>query len=510
MKKALIIGTHPLSDCLKSQFEAKGFAVELCGAEDAAKAMRTGCYDELCILSSTGGNSGHAADNEALALLNGIAASCALPRERKPVCHLLLQDEGLLRLLQTTDFYEAIRERLEVYPFTMNEVWSRTIRLDRTPITMESDTRVHLVIFGLNDVAESVAINAAHVAHYPNYVRNHALRTRITIIAEGMEAGHEGFVQKFPHLFANSFYRVVTPQAGKMVKKFHHPEFHGKREDFVDVEWEFVSASAYDKTVQEKLAYWAGDATRQLTLVFTDDDTTRNLETAARLPSAVYAHDTPLYIYAREATLFKTIAPGISGIRPFGMTDCGYDISLPYVKMAKIINHIYDQFYNDNHRSLADSDWQAHYAVEIDERAMNGSWAKLPNNKRQSNICNALNVATKLRSLGLREDEWESFYAISQQDIELMAEVEHNRWSVEELILGWRPCTDEEQAKVEADIGQKERYKKLRTHYDLRAYNDLRPDATGRSSKIYDVCLCASLPLIAKHFASAPTATDLA
>lgn len=119
-----------------------------------------------------------------------------------------------------------------------------------------------------------------------------------------------------------------------------------------------------------------------------------------------------------------------------------------------------------------------------------------------SSIYNAMTIPTKMRSMGLNEEEWDKFYDIPQQDIDLLAQVEHNRWSVEELILGFRPCTDDEQTKIEADVAtQKDAYKARKIHFDLRAYNDLRPDGTGKPVQVYDLCLSACLPLIAKAFA---------
>ena len=141
------------------------------------------------------------------------------------------------------------------------------------------------------------------------------------------------------------------------------------------------------------------------------------------------------------------------------------------------------------------------YAVEIDFDEREKSWRRLSSVKRMSSIYNAMTIATKMRSVGLEEDEWGKFYDISQEDIELLAQVEHNRWCVEELILGYRPCDDEEQEMVELDIKQKRVLKGNMIHYDLRAYDDLRPDETGKSSKVYDLCLCSCLPLIAKAFA---------
>ena len=40
--------------------------------------------------------------------------------------------------------------------------------------------------------------------------------------------------------------------------------------------------------------------------------------------------------------------------------------------------------------------------------------------------------------------------------------------------------------------------KKRKIHYDLRAYNDLRPDSSGKPVQIYDRCLSACIPLVAK------------
>ena len=174
-------------------------------------------------------------------------------------------------------------------------------------------------------------------------------------------------------------------------------------------------------------------------------------------------------------------------------------MTMPLVRMAKNVNHIYDQCYNEN---IADWKGTLRYAVEIAPDEREKSWAKQSNVNRMSSIFNAMTIKTKMRSMGLKEDEWDKFYDIPQQDIELLAQVEHNRWNVEKLIFGFRPCTDEEQRIISADVTtQKGAYKARKIHYDLRAYHDLRPDGTGKSVKVYDLCLSSCLPLIAKAFA---------
>lgn len=493
MKKVLIMGCHPLADSLKRQYRALGcevatapFEAPAAGQDMLATAVAS---DELVLLSDS------AATDGAMVAWMGVLADAlaATPRKQRLLCHLLVQQTDVLRMLQTTDFCEAVRHYVDVYPFGMDEVWSHSIVLDREPITLQSDRHVHLVVFGMDEVGEQVALAAARTAHYPNYTRDHSLRTRITMVDERPQA-HEPLLERYAQLFDNSYYRVVKPGAERCIDRLHKPRYEGQREDFVDVEWEFVEAAVGQQELWAKLRLWAKDERQLLTLVFAYTDQQRNLAAALLLPDVVGRNGIGVYVYCHEPL-------GLAqwpALRAFGMPDRGYDVTLPYVSMAKTVNYVYDQCYNDN-----EANWtgRLRYAVEIDREKRETLWLDLTAVKRQSNILNAMTIATKMRSVGLEPDDWEHFYDLSEQDIELLAQVEHNRWSVEELSLGWRPCTPAEQAAIEADIAQKEELKALKVHYDLRAYADLRRDITGKPVAMYDRCLSACLPLIAKAFA---------
>lgn len=477
-KNIIIIGRHPVAKSLVRQYEARGKSV-VHREKLTAEGVGLNNYDELCLLAGDG------EDDKAVAMLAQLAPEYDVEAHsgKRLLCHLMVQKNETLRMLQTCDFCDAVRQKIDVYPFTIDEVWSRSIVLDYEPITIQSEKHVHLVIFGTGEIAEMVAIQAALVAHYPNYVRNHSQRTRITMI--GLPDGNfkspstDCFIKKYQHLFDNCFYRIVMPSEEKAVVKFHKPMYEGEREDFVDVEWEFVEAESWNIDVREKLQLWVKDDRQLLTVVMAGKDVDKNTSEALHLPNELYERHIPIYIY--------------------GQQNKDYDVTLPLVRMAKNVNYIYDRCYNEN---IADWQGALRYAVEIDEKERERSWARLSNVKRMSSIYNAMTIPTKMRSIGLKDDEWDKFYDIPQQDIELLGQVEHNRWSVEELILGFRPCTDEEQKKIEADVAtQKKAFKAKKIHYDLRAYNDLRPDETGKSVEIYDLCLCSCLPLIAKAFA---------
>jgi len=472
-KSILILGNHPIAEEIARRHERLDSIVKR-NRVLIIDGSTISHYDELYLLGE------NCDKNKTIAALLELAEENILDNHsgNKLLCHLLIHDRKTLQMLKTCDPYGAVRRKLDVYPFSIEEIWSQSFALDYEPITIHSDKHVHLVIFGMDEVAETVAIHAAHVAHYPNYVRNHSLRTRITLISENAETQSEEFIKRYRHLFDNSYYRIVKPSEEQAVRVFHKPMYDGRREDFVDVEWEFVDAESWHPDVREKLKQWAQDDKQLLTVVMADKIVDKNVAMSLFLPDELYLRSIPIHKYNPNAV--------------------EYDVTMPLVQMAKIVNYIYDRCYNDNFKN-----WQGEIfsSVEINAVDRDRLWVDLSNVKRWSSIYNAMTIPTKMRSIGLNEDDWDKFYDISQQDIEILAQVEHNRWNVEELILGYRPCTDEEQDKIAADVDtQKDAFKARKIHYDLRAYNDLRPDKTGRSAKIYDLCLSAALPLIAKTF----------
>lgn len=374
----------------------------------------------------------------------------------------------------------------------MEEVRSMSIRLDREPITIDSEKFIHLVIFGMSGSTEMVAIHSALIAHYPNYIRDHSKRTRITIVDNQAGQRSKEFISRYQHLFDNSYYRIVNLTEAKPIS-LHKPKYNGIREDFVDVEWEFIEATINNLAVRENLQDWATDSNQLLTIVMAHSEENQNVREATLLPNAIYQQSIPIYVYTPHNINFKN-APNMI---PFGMQDSGYDVTMPLVGMAKNINYIYHRCYEDNIEQWKDL---SRNIVEIDKTLRDVLWEKLPYTKRMSCIYHAMTIATKMRSIGLSENDWKGFIDISMQNIEILAQVEHNRWCIEELILGWRPCTEEEQKMVEADIKMKKELKKQKIHYDLRAYHDLRPDETGKPVEIYDLCLCSCLPLIARTF----------
>ena len=539
MKKdnILIIGRHPILQDIKSQYKHRGAIVT--HAERYSKEKQTiGDYTEIVILSADATRASDAeTDAQVLALLNVLADDRKEAIEdgavaTRPLTHVLLRCYSTLRMLLLTDLPEAVNKHLEVYPFTMEDTWAKNIcvqlpgitmgnrdgalpygpyePLDRQPIDAQSQQTVHVVICGFGEQAQSVAINVALTCHYPNYREDDALplRTRITIICDDISRQRDEFIAMYRHLFDNSYWRTIDIR--RQAVDFHEPMYAGQRKDFVDVEWEFVDAAATDLYIAKRIEQWSTDGGRQLTLVIAGDDDEANMSLALSMPPAVYERHIPVLVSQRSDALASVLGespkagqpPRFGNVRLFGMVDRGYDVSLPLLKMAKYLNYFYAYQY-DHKRDVP---------TVLPKADVEMSW----NNAKKlmdrfSSIYNPMTIASKMRSVGHTQDDCDTFYALNQTEIEILARTEHNRWSVERLIAGQRPCTDDEREEIAADINRilstgasdegnlKRVYNKERDiHYDLRAYDELSVDATGQNARAYDYALTACIPLIVK------------
>lgn len=498
-RKVLFIGEHPIKESVKNQFIQQ--ECEITEVPRPTESVLQTPWCDIVVLSS--------ADNDADAIrtVEALAESVSGVSTIRPTVHLLLQSQESLRLLSTREYNDEWHRRFELIAFTIEDLWAKNILcqnyvdyrfpgLDYKPITFESNNVVHFVVFGLSNLTTALAEHAALVAHYPNYTRNHSLRTRITIIDNDMSEWSQKFISMHKPLMENSYYRYIdiTNQQCDL----HKPMYEGLREDFVDVEWEFVNGNIHNLVVQDKLQGWADDENQVLSIALCHNDDSTNLSEATLIADLLCNQKIPVYVKQSTSVMRDIVSqsPRMKNVIMIGMEDCGYDINLPLLKMAKRVNSVYEYCYNNNIASETEGCITA--PSYIDDKDADACWQNVRKAiKRYSNICNAMTLATKMRSLGHSADETDTFYAITKLEIDIIAEVEHNRWNVEEMLLGFRPCTDEEQADIEADISKKGEYKNRLVHYDLRAYKDLRADDTGKNVNTYDICLSASIPLIA-------------
>ena len=424
------------------------------------------------------GLDGFAQDSDAFARLKALSAH----REENLLLEILVHDPASVSLFENIDL-----KPVECMPFTLEGRWAESlfgpgglVHLDGDGIAYTDNRKVHLVLFGMTPAAEALALETLKTAHFPNYIRDHSLRTRITWISPAALEYGARFTNRYKSLMAASFYRFVDLEKEEV--RLHSPEHEGRLEDFVDIEWEFVRASGLEEMVRSKLKLWTDPASGWRTVVaFACPEDGRNIENYQFLRSDL--GEAPVLVHVRNDALVR--AAGLPVI-PFGMPWGCVRNTLLDRRIGMAVNAVYALTFRDGQ-----------IPIDLDMEEAGRLWADLPGRFRRSSLDCARTLGSKMRSIGLQEEDWKVLYGIDSDSTALLAEVEHNRWSVATLLSGMRPTTAEEQAAVEKDITLKRTLKERGVHYDLRAYSDLRVDDKGNAASLYDIALTECLPLIA-------------
>ena len=396
------------------------------------------------------------------------------------VCRILVHS------LQSVTLYGRIRiPHAEIHPFTLETSWAQhlfgpggLVKLDGEGIRYGDDCRVRLVLFGMTTAAEALALQALKTAHFPNYIRNHRLRTRITWIdADALEGGRR-FVARHRQLMDASSYRFVDLETEQI--RSHHRDASVQKEDYVDTEWEFVQGTPWDPLLKAKLAQWSGSGTWRMVVAFAYDQDGRNLEALPYLERSL--GKTPTLIHLSDASLAQ--AARISAL-PFGMPASFHAQFLQARKLAMALNYVYDCTAREGHPP-----------VSLDMQEAQRQWEALSAAHRAASLDSIQSMGVKMRSVGLQEEDWNTLYGMDAESVDHLAQVEHNRWSVSSLLGGLRPCTAEEQAAIEKDVSRRGEFKAKGIHYDLRAYAELKNDERGNDTRLYDIALSTCIPLI--------------
>lgn len=92
-------------------------------------------------------------------------------------------------------------------------------------------------------------------------------------------------------------------------------------------------------------------------------------------------------------------------------------------------------------------------------------WEKIRIFDKWSNVYNVSAIPIKLNSIGGLDH--------LNENIEVLAQVEHNRWNVEKLLMGFRPTTDEEHQKILNEKKTKKEYQNKFIHDNIRPFKEL-------------------------------------
>lgn len=358
--------------------------------------------------------------------------------------------------------------------------------LDRSGIHVDDDKFVHFIIVGMSPMGYAMAITAAHVCHFPNF-HSKGLRTKITFIQPGIRQEMNFFLGRYNELMKLSYWEYINledpSQCSASYPDARYVLSSPDRKGFLDIEWEFIDSGIEAPEVRDYLEKCAenNDKSELLTIALCGDSPETNASAALFLPEIINEKQIPLFIYQPGGDQMMRIvkdSPRYSHIYPFGIKTDAFDKQYhERMKQARRIKYLYNQ-----EGIITDM-------PEGDEEELVESWFNTQYAFQQSNMYAANSIPFKLRSLSVHENK-----ELSEEDIDLMARTEHNRWNIERLLMGFRPyplseriafkeilSSNDHEAAEELSTKLKEAKKKLFKHKDIAPYDELLDD-----SKKYD------------------------
>lgn len=409
----------------------------------------------------------------------------AVKGDNRLVCRVMFEYQTTFNIFQVTDIDGS---KIKFLPFNYYEMWAQKVlvckelgkEMDKysyLPLEGKDGIRptdedfVHFVVVGMSRMGLAMAIEAAHLAHYPNFVTNQK-RTRITFIDSNMEQEKHFFMGRFKEMFAVACYRDVykaseniysdtdsypwlDPLVDEKCKSPYRGDYLGT--DFVDVEWEFVNGPIENPNVQQYLVDAASNPHAKLTIAVCLPENSRAIAAAAYLPDDVYSSDRTLQVLVYQrfndellGQISKNNFRYHRKLRAFGMKDQGYDATL--VELSEYIG--------DNHINKAYDDYQKKKEEKIkavcqkqsapeekcssDGQSSNDSEGKSKMAKWWSNKYNIYTMWTKIRCISA-DREMILNGEFDNTMLPDLGKMEHNRWVVEQLLLRYRPLKIDEQ-----------------------------------------------------------------
>lgn len=390
---------------------------------------------------------------------------------------------------------------------------------DKNALTTEDPRYVHLVFVGTTNFAVAFAMEAAQVLHFPNGNKH---RTLITFIDKNADIEKDEFIVRNRHFFEvqSYYYCDLSNDANYSSKeKYRVEETLGVKKDdfkhrnFLDVEFEFIKGDVFSKQVQSLLNDWAEEHNdkQYLSVFLAMANQRQNFVLGMNMPDSVYDNEVPIFVRqdrsdnfvsnlreADEAIRYKdgknthyiinngkieskVLGGRYSNIYPFGMNETAYSTDDKSLARAKLINYLYSTMTPEGKfqsvlvlSALSDEQiWK-----EADEL-----WKKdLTVALKWSNLYNAYTIPVKLailRSLrGLSiDDTCLDTDSLTETEAEILAQVEHNRWNVEKLLMGFRKAhknEDKYEYPENKELQNKLKLNKKRfIHHDIRPYDDL-------------------------------------
>lgn len=437
-------------------------------------------------------------------------------QEEKLPCRVMFDSQATFSVFQFSDIDKKFGSLIDFKPFSYYELWAQKLFINREinperlrsaalkgdylpldgceGIKSDDESYVHLFIVGMSNMGIAAGLEAAHLAHYPNFEQK-GLRTKITFIDSSASERKDSLINRYKELFDLSHWRYGRVEDGATLTwhQSHGPigtEYLGG--DFIDVEWEFINGGIEHAAIRE---YMLASCTPQakVTIAICLAESDLSYAAGLHLDKRIYESDSVLQVLIYNRYGGATIEalhtdtprhPYLNKLKSFGAPrDCFDMTSLTQgEEVGEAINSQYGRIYKEYMEpklSNANSSTTA-----------GGYKGKSGVAKFWSSIYNGNTMWSKLRSIG-----YCGVGGLTPDQIATLADVEHNRWTIEQLLMNFRPLTPEEQTDVMSEVKDKELLKSQMAHLNIcsnsRLMDMIEIDPAVRA---YDEGLSAILP----------------
>ncbi len=498
-------------------------------------------------------------------------------------CNVMYDHQSSFTAFQFTDVELKDKGKLKFMPFNIYEIWAQQVIVDENDrylpldgedgIGFDSSERVHFIIVGMSREGVSMAVEAAHACHFPNFL-NKKLghpRTLITFIDINADREMNYFKGRFNALFELSRSRYADAASGNLAydcpphidpvaegqkrapeawvepwKTDPSSPFNAKYpydmlgDNFIDVDWEFIKGDVADPAVRRYLSAAATDKNYKTSIAICIPDDAAAASAALYMPEAVYTNCLQVLVHQNSTgALVNDLASGVTindndkfrryaRLRPFGMLKSCRILKHLDQTMPAMINYVYTnkdiESIDDEIASGPDKGKPSQKAVDtfVDMMLL---WQSLGNKNGKSRIASiwsslysANSIPVKLRSIGIAGTK--DVRPMTDEEKKLLALTEHNRWNVEELLIGYRPVLPCELPAESADPeafkkavgGMKSALKARHVHINLLSNERLRdmtrdidlwdndwvPEQESSKPWEYDIFIIKNIPYIIK------------
>ena len=377
---------------------------------------------------------------------------------KRITCYVHLSDFRTYDLLQDVDLEEL--EKIDFRPFNFYEDWARRLwsilpevksselemrekQFDYSPlcyrtITPASTENVHLVVIGFGQMGQALAAQAARICHYAN-----GKKTRITVFDE----------------------------TGKGENIFRS---HCNVRTIPDIELNVINQAAEAEDTRKFLRGLAADENQITSIAVCISNPDTAISVALSLPQEILLADIPLLIWQETRSGLSDLAaklmknPKWKDIRFFGMLHECFGLDNRLDILAREIH--------ENYRKAAGIEYVKAWE-EIDER---NKWA---NRYQADSYAELLSSAGYHFEPAIGEDNM----LAADDNLEWFAEREHDRWSAEKFIAGWRQA---DFSSCKSKMERKTKRDNFRLiHINLAPFAELDDIQDGSKQKDRDVIL---------------------